>query len=176
MLEVREFTTDAPFRLKYRTDALVEAIRNVTYRPFFRNGVATEAWVQDEVEVGTDSARPLSPRGGRTLPSLVEPTDFSIKLSRSGCYGTCPSYSVVIHGDGKIEFHGGRYVSIPGDHQARIAPEAAARLLGRFRAAGFSFGAASAAASAPLKGCPTEGLSWGAASAPLKGRPTEGSS
>lgn len=67
----------------------------------------------------------------------MEPTDFSIKLSRSGCYGTCPSYSVVIHGDGKIEFHGGRYVSIPGDHQARIAPEAAARLLERFRAAGF---------------------------------------
>jgi len=137
VLEVREFKTDAPFRSKYRTDALVEAIRKITYRPFLRNGVATEAWVQDEVEVGTEPARPLSPGVGRAFPALVEPTDFSIKLSRSGCYGTCPSYSVVIHGDGKIEFHGGRYVSIPGDHQARIAPEAAARLLERFRAAGF---------------------------------------
>ena len=137
VLEVRDFKIDAPFRLKYRTDALVEAIRKVTYRPFLRNGVATEAWVQDEVEVGTESAKPLSPRGGRTFPSLVEPTDFSIKLSRSGCYGTCPSYSVVIHGDGKIEFHGRHYIAIPGDHQARIPPEAAARLLERFRAAGF---------------------------------------
>jgi hypothetical protein len=137
VLEVREFKTDAPFRLKYRTEALVEAIRKVTYRPFLRNGVATEAWVQDEVEVGTESARPLSPGGGRTFPSLTEPTDFSIKLSRSGCYGTCPSYSVVIHGDGKIEFHGRHYIAIPGDHQARIPPEAAARLLERFRAAGF---------------------------------------
>jgi len=137
VLEVREFKTDAPFHLKYRTDALVEAIRKVTYRPFLRNGVATEAWVQDEVEVGTESARPLPPGGGRTFPSLAEPTDFSIRLSRSGCYGTCPSYSVVIHGDGKIEFHGRHYIAIPGDHQARIPPEAAARLLERFRAAGF---------------------------------------
>jgi hypothetical protein len=137
VLEVRDFTTDAPFRFKYRTDALVEAIRKITYSPFLRNGAATEAWVQDEVEVGTESARPLSPGGGRALPALVEPTGFSIKLSRSGCFGTCPSYSVVIHGDGRIEFHGGHYVSIPGDHQARIAPEAAARLLERFRAAEF---------------------------------------
>jgi Domain of unknown function (DUF6438) len=137
VLEVREFKTDAPFRLKYRTEALVEAIRKVTYRPFLRDGAAIEAWVQDAVEVGTQSARPLSPGGGRTFPLLTEPTDFSIKLARSGCYGTCPSYSVVIHGDGKIEFHGRQYIAIPGDHQARIPPEAAARLLERFRAAGF---------------------------------------
>jgi hypothetical protein len=44
---------------------------------------------------------------------------------------------VVIHGDGKVEFHGKHYVAIPGDYQARIAPEAASRLLERFRAAGF---------------------------------------
>lgn len=137
VLEVREFKTDAPFRFEYRTDALVEAIRKIAYHPFLRDGVATEAWVQDEVEVGTESAKPPSSGAGRTFPTLVELTDFSIKLSRSGCYGTCPSYAVVIHGDGKIEFHGGHYVSIPGDHQARIAPEAAAQLLERFRAAEF---------------------------------------
>ncbi|MGC0773263.1 MAG: hypothetical protein WB543_10035, partial [Candidatus Acidiferrum sp.] len=34
VLEVRDFKTDAPFRLKYRTDALVEAVRKITYRPF----------------------------------------------------------------------------------------------------------------------------------------------
>ena len=137
VLEVRDFKTDAPFRFKYQTDALVEAIRKITYRSFLRNGVAAEAWVQDEVEVGTESARPLSSGDGRTFPALEEPTDFFIKLSRSGCYGTCPSYSVVIHGGGKIEFHGGHYVSIPGNHQARITPEAAARLLERYRAAEF---------------------------------------
>jgi hypothetical protein len=137
VLEVREFKTDAPFRFEYRTDSLVEAIRKITYRPFLRNGVVTEAWVQDEVEVGTESAKPLSSRAGGTFPALVQPTDFSIKLSRSGCYGTCPIYFVVVRGDGKIDFHGGRFVAIPGDHPARIAPEAAARLLERFSAADF---------------------------------------
>jgi hypothetical protein len=137
VLEVRDFKTDAPFRFKYQTDALVEAIRKITYRSFLRDGVATEAWVQDEVEVGAESARPPSPAGGRIFPALVEPTDFSIRLSRSGCYGTCPSYSVVIHGDGEIKFHGERFVAIPGDHDARITLEAVARLLERFRAAEF---------------------------------------
>ncbi len=137
MLEVQDFKTEGYSHFEYRRDALVEAVHKISYRPFLRDGVAAEAWVQDEVEVGTEPERPLSHGAGKSFPTLVEPTDFSIKLSRSGCFGTCPSYSVVIHGDGKIEFHGGHYVSIPGDHQARIAPEAAARLLERFRAAEF---------------------------------------
>lgn len=138
VLEAREFKADAPFPFDYRTDALLEAVRKITYRPFFRNGVATEAWVQDQVEVGTEPEPLLvSARVGANFPKLVEATGFSIQLSRSGCYGTCPSYSVVIYGDGKIDFHGRRYVAIPGDFQAHIAPEAAARLLERFRAADF---------------------------------------
>jgi Domain of unknown function (DUF6438) len=137
VLEVREFRTDAPYRFEFPTNSVTEAIRKITYLPFLRNGVAEEAWVQDEVEAGTESDRPLSHGAGRSFPTLISPTDFSIKLSRSGCYGTCPSYSVEIHGDGEIEFHGGRYVSIPGDHQARITPEAATQLLERFRSAEF---------------------------------------
>src|ERR1700680_4731414 len=137
VLEAREFKADAPFPFDFRTDALVEAVRKITYRPFFRNGVATEAWVQDEVEVGTEPEPPPVSAPGATFPKLVEATGFSIQLSRSGCYGTCPSYSVVIYGDGTIDFHGRRYVAIPGDFQAHIAPEAAARLLERFRAADF---------------------------------------
>jgi hypothetical protein len=74
---------------------------------------------------------------GPIFPELADPTGFSIQLSRSGCFGSCPSYSVVVHGDGQIEFHGLRYVAIPGDYQTRIAPEAASQLLERFRAADF---------------------------------------
>src|SRR5256885_793839 len=55
VLEVREFETDASYRLDYPTGVLVEAVRKITYRPFLRAGVAAEAWVQDEVEVGTES-------------------------------------------------------------------------------------------------------------------------
>ena len=138
VLDIRDFETDASFQFAYRTDALVEAVRKITYRPFLRDGVAAEAWVQDEVEVGPVPApRPIFSGIGATFPTPAEPTGFSIQLSRSGCFGTCPSYSVVVHGDGKVEFHGKIYVAIPGDYQARITPEAAARLLERFRAAKF---------------------------------------
>jgi hypothetical protein len=137
VLDVRELKTDATFPFDYRPDALVESIRKITYRPFLRNGVAVEAWVQDEVEVGTEPALPVLTGAGANFPTLVDPTNFSIELSRSECYGTCPSYSVVVHGDGEIEFHGRGYVAIPGDHQARIEPEASARLLERFQAADF---------------------------------------
>ncbi len=137
VIEVRDFKTDALWPLEYSTDAVVEAVRNITYRPFLRNGIAAEAWVQDEVEVGTEPERSVSSEGGATFPTPVGATGFSIQLSRSGCYGSCPSYSVIVHGDGKIEFHGKSFVAIPGDHEGRIAPDAAARLLERFRAAGF---------------------------------------
>lgn len=138
VLEVRDFKTDAPFPFDYRTDAIIESVRTITYRPFLRNGVPVEGWAQDEVEVGIKPAPlPASPRAGANFPALVEPTGFSIQLSRSGCYGTCPSYSVVVHGDGEIEFHGKRYVAIAGVHQGHIDPEAAARLLERFRMANF---------------------------------------
>ena len=137
VIDVREFKTDAPWPLKYSTEALVEAVRNITYRPFLRNGAAAEAWVQDEAEVGVEPAPSVLSGGGTTFPTPLEPTGFSVQLSRSGCYGTCPSYSVIVHGYGKVDFHGKSFVAIPGDHEARIEPEAAARLLERFRTADF---------------------------------------
>jgi hypothetical protein len=113
VLEARNFETDAPFHFAYRTDALLEAVLKLTYRPFLGNGVAPEAWGQDEMEVGAEPAPPsVLSRAGATFPTPAEPTGFSMQLSRSGCDGTCPSYSVVIHGDGKVEFHGEHYVAI----------------------------------------------------------------
>lgn len=44
--------------------------------------------------------------------SLTEPKDLKtavITFSRGPCYGMCPSYSVTIHGDGSVEYVGGRF-------------------------------------------------------------------
>lgn len=136
VLELRDFRADASYLVTYSTEAVVEALRKVTYRPFLVDGVAAEAWVQDQVQIGAQSEPPPSPAAGN-FPTLEEPMGFSIRLSRSGCFGTCPIYSVVIYGDGKIEYHGKEYVAISGDHEARIEPEAATRLLERFRSANF---------------------------------------
>lgn len=137
VIEVRKFKTDTSWPLKYSTDAITEAIRKISYEPFVRKGVPVEAWVQDEVEVGSAPVSPVSSGAGPTFPATVEPTEFSIQLSRSGCYGSCPNYSVVVHGDGKVEFHGKNFVAFSGDYHTRIAPEAASQLLERFRAADF---------------------------------------
>lgn len=65
VIEVRKFKTDASWPLRYSTEALVEAVRNITDQPFLRSGVAAGAWVQDEVEVGAEPAPSLLSGGGR---------------------------------------------------------------------------------------------------------------
>ena len=40
----------------------------------------------------------------RSVPADTKGT--VVRLERSECYGTCPSYSVEIHGDGSVEYEG----------------------------------------------------------------------
>jgi len=41
-------------------------------------------------------------------PSRPAPPDgFEVRLRRSGCYGRCPVYAVVLHGDGTVDYSGG---------------------------------------------------------------------
>ena len=51
-------------------------------------------------------------RGDRSL-NLSSRSDADLKtvtilLDRTACYGTCPAYKVTIHGDGRVEYTGGR--------------------------------------------------------------------
>lgn len=84
-----------------------------------------------------------APRGTLTAndcpaqqPSIVlEPillTD-SITLSRSGCYGTCPSYQVTLFGDGRVHWQGHGFVEILGERIYQIDSGLAAKVLQRFR-------------------------------------------
>ncbi len=43
-----------------------------------------------------------------------------IRLERTACYGTCPAYSVTIHGDGRVEYNGKGRVKEMGTREARI--------------------------------------------------------
>jgi len=60
-----------------------------------------------------------------------------VRLERSECYGTCPAYSVEIHGDGSIDYEGNAYVANKGRQRAQIAPDALVALAARFDKAGF---------------------------------------
>jgi Domain of unknown function (DUF6438)/Ankyrin repeats (3 copies) len=58
--------------------------------------------------------------------TLAHPKDLrsvSVTLKRTACYGTCPVYSVLIHGDGLVEYLGELNVDIPGDQTGRTPPE-----------------------------------------------------
>jgi hypothetical protein len=71
-------------------------------------------------------------------PASTGPQDFA-ELSRSGCYGTCPIYTVRISANGDVSWKGRMYVNAIGERRATIKAEEARALLERFRTARFWF-------------------------------------
>src|SRR5689334_23427227 len=69
-------------------------------------------------------------------PAMIT-SDSSVELSRSGCMGTCPIYSVKVNADGKIEWTGKFFVSARGHRTSRIGATVARRLLDKFLSADF---------------------------------------
>ena len=59
-------------------------------------------------------------------------TDVEITLERTGCYGTCPVYSVTIHGDGTVIYEGNHFVRIEGVRTYTIPKESVEELVGMF--------------------------------------------
>lgn len=106
-----------------RRQALLAAASGWRYRPFRRDGKSVDAIVREQVY------EEISPSNPEKLPD-VPLSGISISLSRSGCYGTCPSYLIEIHGDGEVVYVGGSYVDVLGRHSYRISPQAVAELVG----------------------------------------------
>jgi hypothetical protein len=64
--------------------------------------------------------------------SLAYPRNIgsvSIELSRGPCFGNCPSYSLTLHGDGLVEYHGTRFVRVKEKQTARISTEQVMQVL-----------------------------------------------
>jgi len=66
-------------------------------------------------------------------PASSGPQDF-VELSRSGCYGTCPIYTVRISANGDVSWNSRMYVDAIGERRATIKAEDARVLLEQFRA------------------------------------------
>jgi TonB family protein len=58
--------------------------------------------------------------------------DF-VKLSRSGCYGTCPVYEVTVAANGDVTWQGNAFVYSTGIGHSRIEPEAALAFIKQFQ-------------------------------------------
>ena len=57
--------------------------------------------------------------------SIAHPRNLrsvSVTLKRTACYGTCPVYTVAIHGSGLVEYFGEWHVDVPGPQMGRIPP------------------------------------------------------
>ena len=105
-----------------------------TFRPWTRDGKAIRVRTIDYVSL-------LPPeRWALNSQSFPEPWDLKsvkIQLTRTACLGTCPAYRVTIRGNGSVHFSGERYVRIPGEHVAQIAPAAVREVVIQFEKAQF---------------------------------------
>lgn len=78
------------------------------------------------------------PSPSRHVPFPSGPIEtVHVKLERSGCYGSCPSYSVEISGTGHVLFKGDSFVTFAGEHRRRVPANDVACLVDNFRAADF---------------------------------------
>jgi hypothetical protein len=121
-------------RKELRAAEIQNAARKIHYVPFTRKGKPLDAWVQDELAL---AAPEELPERAVPFPKISDPAKISIQLSRSGCYGPCPTYDITIRGDGKVSYRGELNVSILGAHSSHVDAAEVSTLLERFRAANF---------------------------------------
>lgn len=107
----------------------------VTVRPGETTDASTRMLTsRDAEEIAEISGCPARPVTG------VPPSDMSsveIQLRRTGCYGSCPVYSVHLYGDGRVEYNGARYVGVLGIRNYRVEPSAILGLARKFYEKGF---------------------------------------
>jgi hypothetical protein len=68
---------------------------------------------------GTDGVPVESPPAAKAAPG--EPLKLRVKLERTGCFGNCPAYSVLIDGSGKIEWIGHANVTAMGRREGHVS-------------------------------------------------------
>ena len=64
--------------------------------------------------------------------SLTHDADIkslTIQLSRGPCYGRCPSYTITIHGNGLLEYVGGKYARIACSQTEIVSNEQVTQIL-----------------------------------------------
>lgn len=71
----------------------------------------------------TSTAQPIATPQGK---------DVEIILERTTCYGTCPSYRIIISDDGTVTYEGYKYVMVEGKQVSSISQEQITELLTEF--------------------------------------------
>lgn len=114
--------------------AAVAEARNWKYKPFEKDGEPVIAKITDYVRLLPPEDLPKT---HQEFPQLGSPAGVVMTLLRTVCYGTCPSYSVEIHGDGTVLYKGESFVVVAGEHRDHISPEQVDELVDAFRKADY---------------------------------------
>ncbi|MCA9688894.1 MAG: DUF6438 domain-containing protein [Nannocystaceae bacterium] len=80
-----------------------------------------------------------APRTGSSVPAASRFTGATLfaALERSGCYGWCPAYRVLVFADGTLEYEGEHFVLHKGLHRGQVTPAQLAALREAFERAGY---------------------------------------
>jgi len=104
------------------------------YRPFTdRSGRAV--WVRNTEWLSVRLPE-IRPKRHIPFPSWAGKT-VAITLERTGCFGSCAAYVVIIHDDGAVDYCGRAFVKATGWRHSRITPAHVEALLREFRDADF---------------------------------------
>jgi hypothetical protein len=86
------------------------------FTPFEKDGKATSAAVEEYISLVPPERFPTH---HVTAPAIGPNSKITMRLSRSVCYGRCPSYTVTVSG-AVIIFDGDAFVSATGRHTATV--------------------------------------------------------
>jgi ankyrin repeat protein len=104
------------------------------YVPFEKDGTPMWGTFSDYVRVLPSEE---VPKMHLPFPHISSSAGLVMRLSRSGCYGTCPAYSVEIHGDGTVLYKGDAYVVVIGEHRDQVSAEQVSEIVEAFRKADY---------------------------------------
>lgn len=102
---------------KLQSDATSEAL-SWKFKPFIRNGkpAAIRCYCGIQLLRSEDLPTIHVP-----FPNIQNWNSLRITLERTSCFGTCPQYTVEIHGDGLVLFTGMRGVILQSKHRNSIS-------------------------------------------------------
>ncbi len=108
-------------------------VRQWKFTPFEKNGKAVTAEIEEYIDLVPPERLPAH----HFAAPLIRPNSkITVELMRSGCYGSCPAYTVTVSTNG-MEFEGHSYVVALGKHTATVKPKAVLALAQKFVAADF---------------------------------------
>jgi len=108
-------------------------VRQWKFTPFEENGKTVTAEVEEYIDLVPPERLP---KNHVAAPVLRRDSRVAITLERSGCFGTCPSYTVTVSTDG-IVFKGSGFVAARGKHTDSVDAAEVRKLAKRFVAADF---------------------------------------